>query len=74
MIPSAFSLRTEEALATGQITRRVRTEIIQALSMSMMIHTRTPSSDQYNTMCRKLIETYPIIKDEIGSTGYVSVW
>ena len=42
--------------------------------MSMMIHTRTPSSDQYNTVCRKLIETYPILKDEIGSTGYVSVW
>ena len=36
-----------------------------------MIHTKTPSSEEYNMVCRKLIEKYPKLKDEIGSTGYV---
>ena len=72
-IPTNFSARAEEAISSGQITKRVRTEIVQSISSLMLIHTKTPTSDQYNTVCRKLIEKYPKLKDDIGSTGFVSI-
>ena len=72
-IPANFSTRTEEAITTGRLTKRIRTEMIQSLSCLVMIHTKSPSSEQYNLVCRKLIEKYPTLKDDIGSTGYVSV-
>lgn len=70
-VPINFSARSEEAILSGHITKRVRTEIIQSISSLMMIHTKTPTSEQYNTVCRKLIEKYPKLKDDIGSTGFV---
>lgn len=70
-IPTAFSVKTEEAIKTGRLTKRCRTEIVQSVSSLMLVHTKTPTSDQYNTVCRKLIEEHPKLKDDIGSTGYV---
>lgn len=72
-MPSCFSNRTEEAMKTGQLTKRNRIEIVQALSSAIMLHTKIPSSVQYNTVCQKLIEKFPVLKDEIGATRYVSI-
>ena len=71
-IPACFSNRTEEAIKNGQLTKKARTEIVQALSSSILVHTKEPSSVQYNTVCQKLIQKFPTLKDEIGATGYVS--
>ena len=46
-IPEFFSSNTEKAIASGRLTRRNRTEIIQSLSSSMMVYTKTPTSEQY---------------------------
>lgn len=37
----------------------------------MILHTRTPSKEEYDAVCIKLIQKYPTLKDEIGSSGYV---
>lgn len=71
-VPNNFSARTEEAISSGQITKRVRTEIVQSLSSLMLTYTKTPTGEQYNTICLKLIEKYPKLRDGIGSTGFVS--
>ena len=71
-IPKQFSRRTESAIATGVLSKSVRTEIVQSLSSQIMVYTISPSPEQYNTVCRKLIEQYPSLKDAIGSSGYVS--
>ncbi len=67
-----FSIRTEDTLKTGVLTKRVRTEIVQALSSSILVHTKNPTGAQYNYICQKLIDKFPVLKDDIGSTGYVS--
>ena len=68
-----FLLEQKRQSLQGRLTKRIRTEMIQSLSCLVMIHTKSPSSEQYNLVCRKLIEKYPTLKDDIGSTGYVSV-
>ena len=38
-----------------------------------MNHTKDPTGEQYNTVCRKLIEKHPKLKDDVeGTSGYVS--
>ena len=74
-IPVHFSHRTEEAIASGLLTKCVRTEIIQSISSLMMVHTTmTPEPIHYNTVCQKLVEQYPTLKDKIGSSGVIYVY
>lgn len=73
-IPSHFSTRTEEAITRGLLTKGARIEIIQSIAAAMMVHTKNPTSIQYNLVCQKLIEKYPTLKDTIGTTGYVSFY
>ncbi len=40
---------------------------------SQLIYTKTPTGVQYNKVCEKLIEKYPQLKDDIGTSGYVSI-
>lgn len=68
-----FSRRTEEAITSGKLTKSCRIEVVQALAASVMIHTLEPSSEQYNTVCKKLIDAHPNLKDDVPNTsGYVS--
>ena len=71
-VPCNFSTSTEEALKSGKLTRPNRTEIVQALSTAMLVYTKVPTKEQYNTVCQKLIERFPVLKDDVGTTGYVS--
>ena len=50
-------------------------EIIQMLRTLMLQHTKTPTPMEYTTICQKLIEKYPKLRDSmmIGSNGYVSI-
>ena len=71
-VPAGFSANTEDAISTGILTSKVRTEIVQSLSASILVHTKKPTPEEYNTICSKLIDTYPTLRDEYGGSGYVS--
>jgi len=47
-------------------------EIVQVLHTYMTAHTIYPTSEQYKTVCNKLILKYPKLKDKEGTTKYVS--
>ena len=71
-VPSAFSVSTERAISTGVLLKKHRTEIVQSMSMSMLVYTKSPTSEQYTKVCEKLIEKYPTLKDDVGTSGFVS--
>ena len=70
VIPSRFSVGTSAALKSGVPTRKARDEIVNSLSTLILVHTIRPTSDDYNIICKKLVEKHPILKDHVGS-GYV---
>ena len=50
-----FSGAVKDAVKTGVVTSMARREIIQVLRTYMTQHTTRPSSEQYVTVCQKLI-------------------
>ncbi len=50
-IPTTYSTKTEEAISSGLLLKKNRTEIIQALSTSMLVYRLPASSIQYHVMC-----------------------
>jgi len=71
VMPKRFSLVTNEAIKSGALTPRARDEIIHSLTTLIMVHTINPISDDYNTVCTRLVKTYPTLKDQVDG-GYVS--
>ena len=67
-----FSDHVREAVSTGIVTGRVRREIIQVLRTYITAHTVYPKSEQYKTVCRKLLEKFPKLEDTEGKQDYVS--
>lgn len=45
---------------------------MNALSTLILVYTINPTSNDYNVVCKKLIDKYPALKDSIGN-GYVSI-
>ena len=71
MIPSRFSAETNALLKTGMPTRRSRDEIVNALATLILVHTIRPTPNDYNIICKKLVDKHPVLRDHIGS-GFVS--
>ena len=71
MIPSRFSAETSTAIKIGILKRKHRDKIINSLSTLMLVHTSHPTPDDFTTVCRRLVEKYPKVKDKVDS-GYVS--
>lgn len=71
-IPEKFSRATMKVLSEEVITDKARIEIVSAIALQAYQHTTYPTSEEYTTMCRKLIERYPFLKDKIGN-GIVSL-
>lgn len=70
---SAFSGCVQEAIRTGVVTAKARREINLILRTYIVAHTVYPSSEQYNTVCRKLVTKFPNLRDtEPGKSLYVS--
>lgn len=69
----SFSQHVKDAVATGIVTGRARREIVQVLRTYMTAHTVYPTSEQYKTVCKKLISKYPKLKDAEGKTKYVRI-
>ena len=66
-----FSSNVKEAIDSGVKTGIARREIIQVLRTYMLSHTTSPNSEQYNTVCRKLVTKYPKLRDTEGDSCYV---
>ena len=69
-----FSQHVKDAVATGIIPGRVRRVMVQVLCTYMTAHTIRPNSEQYNTVCKKLILKYPKLSDKEGKTKYVWIY
>lgn len=69
-IPQRFSAATNAALSSGIPTRSARDEIVNALATQILVYTIEPSSDDRTTVCKKLVQKIPVLKDHCGS-GYV---
>ena len=58
-------------MKTGVMTKGARSEIMSALATLIMVYTIRPTPDDMYTVCRRLVQTYPKLKDSTD-TGYVS--
>ena len=55
----------------GVITKTVRSEIITVIALGMWQITTQPTSEEYTSICRALVQKFPVLKDTHGN-GYVS--
>ena len=69
---NTFSGIVQEAVSTGVITGLGRREIIQVLWTYILKYTMQPTSEHYITICQKLIEKYPKLRDTEGQSHFVS--
>lgn len=70
-LPTRFSKRVTQAISDGVITKTVRSEIITVIALGMWQFTTQPTSEEYTSICRALVQKFPVLKDTHGS-GYVS--
>ena len=76
-------MKTMQLLEGGTVTKGIRTEIINALAMTILQHKKTPTSNvrckhilfilflyyqEYTSVSLQLVQQYPVLKD----TVYVS--
>lgn len=69
-IPTRFSGETTSSIDSGVLSKRSRDEIVQSLSTHILVHTNRPLPDDFHTVCRRLVEKYPSLKDTVDN-GYV---
>ena len=67
-----FFQAVQDSIETGLVTPRAKRGLIQVLRTLIIQHTKYPSRDEYNVVCKKLIEKYPKLHDG-GQSGCVSV-
>lgn len=67
-----FSSFVRCAVKTGVVSSCARREIVQVLRTYMITHTITPTSEQYTTVCRRLVAKYPKLEDTGGKSRIVS--
>ena len=53
------------------LSQKARDEIVNSLSTLILVHTIRPTSEDYNTVCSRLVKKHAVLKDHIGS-GFVS--
>ena len=71
--PARFSADTLAGIESGIPTQRARNEIIDSLATLMLVHTRRPIPDDLTTICHRLVEKYPTLRDKVNN-GYVSTY
>ena len=60
-----------ERIQNKHITNATRIEIITSIAVPMHQQTTHPTSEEYTSVCKRLVEKYPVLKDSCGN-GYVS--
>ena len=68
-----FSKETTGNIAAGVLTQKTREEVVNSLSTLMLVYTIRPTPNDYNIICKRLVDKHPTLKDHAGS-GYVSVY
>lgn len=58
--PLVFSRKTQESIDNCQVVKGVRSEIVTSLAWEIWQHTQYPSSEDYNKICKILVQKYPI--------------
>ena len=71
VIPVCFSVDTNKVIETGLLSRRAHAEIVTSLSTLMLVHTCRPSPSDLTTVCRRLVERHPNLRDKVDN-GFVS--
>ena len=66
-VPDRFSRATTELMKQEIIIDKVRREIVHSIALQMYQHTTYPTSEEYTTVCRRLVEKYPFLKDTVGN-------
>lgn len=61
----------QKAIDTGIVCAKPRRDISQVLRTLILQFTRYPTPDQYVTVCRRLVEKFPKLRDD-ENNGYVS--
>lgn len=67
----SFSQHVINAIDSGIVTGKARREIVQVLRTYITAHTVYPTSEQYKTVCKKLVAKFPSLKDSEGTSKYV---
>ena len=72
-IPDKHTLSggVQAAIESGVVCAKSRCDIVQTLRTLMLQHTRYPSSEEYTTISRKLVEKFLKLHDG-GASGFVS--
>ena len=71
VMPKRFSAETTTCVKSGILTKKASDEIVNSLATLMLVHTSRPSPDDFTTVCKRLAEKYPALKDKVDG-GYVS--
>ncbi len=68
---STFSGGVQKAVETGVVCAKARRDIVHTLRTLVLQHARYPTSEEYTTVSRKLVEKFPKLHDG-GRIGFVS--
>ena len=60
-----------ERIQNKHITNATRIEIITSIAVPVYQQTTHPTSEEHTSVCKRLVEKYPVLKDSCGN-GYVS--
>ena len=66
-----FLEAVQDSIDTGLVTPRAKRGLIQVLRTLILQHTKYPTREEYNIVCRRLVEKYPKLHDG-GPSGCVS--
>ncbi len=56
-----------KAIDERKLTRKARVEIVNAVYSRMIAHAEYPTSDQYSTICWRLVEKFDALRDKMGN-------
>jgi len=62
-----FGYSASQAIDNGHVTSNAKRKIISLLRSLMVQHTLYPTSEQYITVCTKLVMKYPKLQDPVGN-------
>ncbi len=62
-----FGYSGSRAIDNGHVTSNAKRKIISLLRSLMVQHTLYPTSEQYITVCNKLVMKYPKLQDPVGN-------
>ena len=71
IVPKQYSEIVMAELTTGQVTDITRRAIVQDVAAKCLNYCKYPSNNQIQVVASKIVSTFPILKDTIG-TGSVS--